>query len=111
MFGEVVLKATIGLGDSGPGGALNVHRGVARMNRGNEGHTSAHEIGWGRHDEGEVAIISSATGRMNRPGVRKHLLLKRLEAGVVGGTNDDAQAWMRKRELGRRFGSDGAHGR
>ena len=81
------------------------------MDRGNKGHTGAHEIGWGWHDEGEVAVVSSATGRMNCPGVRKHLFLKRLEAGVVGGTNDDAQAWMGKRELGRRFGGDGAHGR
>ena len=49
-----MLEATIGLGNSWAGGALGMHRGVARMNRGNKGYTVVHEVGWGRHDEGEV---------------------------------------------------------
>ena len=97
MLGKIVLKAAIGLSDGGPGGALDVHRCVARMDGGNEGHTGADERGWGWHDEGKVAVVSTATGGMNHPSVREHLFLKRLEAGVVGGANNhDAKAWMQK---------------
>ena len=97
MFSEIVLEVTIGLGDnSWAGGALDVHRGVARMNRGDKGHASADEIGWRRHDEGEVTVVATAAGRMDRPRIGIHLFLQRLEAGVVGSADDHAKAWMRK---------------
>ena len=76
---------------------MDVHRGVARMDGGAKGHASSDEIGWGRHDEGKATVVATAAGGMSRSGVREYLFLKRLEAGVVGGANDGAKAWVRKR--------------
>jgi hypothetical protein len=89
VFGEIAFQATLGFSDLGCGCCGDVNRGVAGVDGDIESQTSAHEVVGRWHHKREMAVAAAA-GRVDGAGIGMELLLKDLNARVVGRSEDGA---------------------